>query len=872
MTVHSDLEESNTQDEPSGDDEHHPDPGDSGTLPPPMTGQADIVPAPTDKQPSLELPPNYKPIPIPDAPAISQSLLLARALRPLARQIAIGLPTILDEAETVDFVAETGLWQPVLKAESEIWLDVALVFDTSPSMCLWQRLGADLYRLLARAGEFRDVHIWRLDHQKGKVHLTTRRGEVRKPRELLIGDRRRLIVIVSDCVAPAWHNGQMRDLISVWSAKLPTVIFQVFPERLWSRTALARSVIVELRGKQEGVPSDQLQPIARSVWDEDRLQKSLEQPRVRLPVVTLERDSLFAWAKVIAGDRRSRVLGIVWDAPPTKLNVTAKSSSESTPALKDQLDSFVLTASPLARKLAELLASAPVITLPIVRLIKQANLNQASAVHMAEVLMSGLLKVSGDRKPTFENVERVVYELVDDAVRDRLREGSLANDALTVYNKVSEYVAQGLGKSVSEFWALLRIPALGSGSEETEFLDAFASVTAKILRGLGGEFEAIADSLTPIPVPAEEVIEATDDFPIETFEYEVAEFINFPPFEPFNFIEAQFDEDAFPPPLQAEEFTIITFEVQQDAEDNEGLESFEFTVATLERQDLRPQRQRQEQITEWEILRQQQLAYRFIEPLPGDIPLEMVAIPAGTFLMGSPDDELARNEEREGPQHEVAIEPFFMGRYPVTQAQWRVVAAMPEVTRKLDRDPSRFKGDNRPVEKVSWDDAVEFCARLSAHTGREYRLPSEAEWEYACRAGTTTPFHFGETISSELADYHGTTTYADGPRGEHRGETTAVDQFDVANAFGLTDMHGNVFEWCQDHWHSNYDGAPTDGSAWQEGGDLSNRVRRGGSWVSLPRACRSASRSSYNPGLRGYVNGFRVCCTASRKQATAPRT
>jgi len=253
----------------------------------------------------------------------------------------------------------------------------------------------------------------------------------------------------------------------------------------------------------------------------------------------------------------------------------------------------------------------------------------------------------------------------------------------------------------------------------------------------------------------------------------------------------------------------------------------------------------------------------YTEHLGDKVTLTLMLVPAGEFRMGAPLDE-PDSEDRERPQHLVKVPQFFMGRYPVTQAQWRVVAAMPEVTRKLDRDPSRFKGDNRPVEKVSWDDAVEFCARLSAHTGREYRLPSEAEWEYACRAGTTTPFHFGETISSELADYDGTTSYADGSRGEHRGETTPVDQFDVANAFGLTDMHGNVFEWCQDHWHSNYDGAPTDGSAWQEGRDLSTRVRRGGSWFFNPRICRSASRFDLNPGNRSYDIGFRVCCSAPR--------
>jgi hypothetical protein len=220
--------------------------------------QAEIVPAPVEKAASLALPPNYKPIPVPDAPAISQALLLARALRPLARQIAIGLPTILDEAATVDRIAETGIWQPVLKSESELWLDVALVFDTSPSMSLWQRLGNDVHRLLARYGEFRDVRTWLLEHRAGKVELTARNGIPCKPKELLVGDRRRLVVIVSDCVAPAWHNGNMRELIATWADKLPTVVFHVFPERLWSRTALARSVTVEFQGRQPGLANDSL--------------------------------------------------------------------------------------------------------------------------------------------------------------------------------------------------------------------------------------------------------------------------------------------------------------------------------------------------------------------------------------------------------------------------------------------------------------------------------------------------------------------------------------------------------------------------------------------------------------------------------------
>jgi formylglycine-generating enzyme required for sulfatase activity len=255
----------------------------------------------------------------------------------------------------------------------------------------------------------------------------------------------------------------------------------------------------------------------------------------------------------------------------------------------------------------------------------------------------------------------------------------------------------------------------------------------------------------------------------------------------------------------------------------------------------------------------------------GGLPLRLMQIPAGTFHMGSPDDELERDDS-EGPQHEVTVSEFFMAKYPVTQAQWRVVAGMAAVNRELKADPSRFKGDKRPVEQVSWDDAVEFCDRLTAHTQRQYRLPSEAEWEYACRAGTTTPFHFGETITTEVANYQGTDneeygwsgSYGAGPKGEYREETTSVDHFGIANAFGLCDMHGNVWEWCADHWHENYEGALTDDSAWIEGGDSSRRVIRGGSWNDPPRLCRSAYRNGYSPDYTSDNLGFRVVCSPPR--------
>ncbi|MEM6751384.1 MAG: formylglycine-generating enzyme family protein [Cyanobacteria bacterium P01_C01_bin.38] len=277
--------------------------------------------------------------------------------------------------------------------------------------------------------------------------------------------------------------------------------------------------------------------------------------------------------------------------------------------------------------------------------------------------------------------------------------------------------------------------------------------------------------------------------------------------------------------------------------------------------------------------RYQRKGLHFIEELGNGVKLEMVLIKGGTFLMGTPDEEIERLVKkfekdyfrREAPQHQVTVPNFFMGRYQVTQEQWRDVAALPQVERELRPDPSRYKGDDLPVECVSWYDAVEFCARLSNHTGRRYSLPAEAEWEYACRAGTTTPFHFGESISSDLANYRASYSFANEPEGEYREKTTPVGQF-PPNAFGLYDMHGNVWEWCLDDYHENYEDAPTDGSAWfdEENDNLSQKQRntllRGGSWYVYPHDCRSASRYYHDGSRVDYddVIGFRVVCAVGR--------
>ena len=251
----------------------------------------------------------------------------------------------------------------------------------------------------------------------------------------------------------------------------------------------------------------------------------------------------------------------------------------------------------------------------------------------------------------------------------------------------------------------------------------------------------------------------------------------------------------------------------------------------------------------------------FREALGNNVFLDMVSIPSGSFQMGAAKDEAGTSSD-EYPQHLVTIAPFYMGGFAITQEEWSEIAALPKINHDLNPDPANFKGANRPVEQISWFEAVEFCDRLTQKTGKPYRLPSEAEWEYACRAGNTTPFHFGETISTDVANYDGNHTYGSGKKGQYREQTTDVGSFSP-NAFGLYDMHGNVWEWCSDRWHDSYQSAPINGSVW-ETGDSEYRLRRGGSWHSYSLICRSANRVRLMPEYRDNGIGFRVVCLFPR--------
>lgn len=248
----------------------------------------------------------------------------------------------------------------------------------------------------------------------------------------------------------------------------------------------------------------------------------------------------------------------------------------------------------------------------------------------------------------------------------------------------------------------------------------------------------------------------------------------------------------------------------------------------------------------------------FVEYLGQGVNLEMIFIPSGQFMMGSSNDERHR-EKDESPQHKVNLNSFYISKYPVTQLQWKTVSYFPKVTRNLKHKPALFRGDALPVERVSWFDVQEFCKRLSKYTGRNYRLPTESEWEYACRGNTNTAFSFGDVITSEVANFDRPNKDNKNKNLKYEKKTTPVDNF-YPNPFGLYDVHGNVWEWCEDNYVSSYTQKPKDGTAHLTSMVNQNRVVRGGSWSLSSEYCRSAKRNSYAPDSSYNFIGFRVVC------------
>ncbi|WYL94702.1 MAG: formylglycine-generating enzyme family protein [Gloeotrichia echinulata IR180] len=750
-----------------------------------------------------------------DPRSLREPLEFVKALRPLMRRVDSGRQTILDEIETVKLIAEQSTVEqsiciPVLKSEPEPWLDLALIIDDNSSMIIWRKLIEELKELLEHYGIFREVRTWGLTKDNDKIIIKAKVGkqqaknvQIKNIKELIDPTGRCLILIVSDCVAPMWFDGTILSALQYWTKHQPLAILQMLPNTLWLRSGLRVGAAVRLVNRNGGSTSEVANSNLRI--DELLLWKDFDlENRSKIPVLTVEAEIASNWAEFLVGKYNKINGGFIFPhnsdfTPPPHLPQTQISNLNAA----ERIERFRRISSPLGRKLAGLLMAAPLITLPVIRLVQETLLPESGPVHTAEVLLGGILKPLTEIT-TDINPDGVVFDEVVPEIRTTLLGDAPFSDSQFIYHTISDYIEKQIGKSLKECVALLKQPPSADDGEQENLEKAYATISLKVLNALGGEYAEFAKQV----------------------------------------------EQEEHPPLQKCNFKV---------------KNIIFIDNSINPQTV--------------IIQTQKTAQYYVEDLGNEIGLEMMLIPEGSFMMGSPEDELQRSRS-ESPQHLVNIQQFFMGKYPVTQEQWRAVAALPQVNRKLEPDPSRFKGDNRPVERVSWYDAVEFCDRLTSHTKRQYRLPSEAEWEYACRAGTTTPFHFGETITSELANYNANYTYGAGVEGTYRGKTTVVGSFGVANNFGLYDMHGNVWEWCLDDSHNDYEGATTDGSPWfdemvtersQSNKNLYQKgqgaMLRGGSWDNLPRNCRSASRYVNDRAERdfhSYPYGFRVVCALGK--------
>jgi formylglycine-generating enzyme required for sulfatase activity len=967
------------------------------------------------------------PLRVPDAPSLRKPLILAQALRPLMRRIASGRRTILDEVATAQRIAAERLCIPVLKPELEPWFDLALVVDQNPSMLIWRHTIRELERVLKHYGAFRDVRTWGLvTDESGQIGIQPGTGSaqpqrVGSPRELIDPSSRRLVLVVSDCVAAIWRNGTALSALKDWAESQPAAIVQMLPDRLWSRTGLGLGASVQLGNLTPGGANQQLLIKELLLWKDIDLDNG-----IKLPVLTLEPEVAASWSQMVAARGDAVASGVVFP-PELPGEVRQPPPTRSRPLdAKGRVYRFRMAASPMARKLAGLLAAAPAINLAIVRLIQETLLPQSNQTHVAEVFLGGLLKpltpIEADTNP-----DAVQYEFMDDEIRDILLEAAPVSDSVEVIDAVSGYVAGQLGTSLEEFVALLKAP--GRGDEDT--VQPFAVVTARILKRLGGDYARFAEELESSGAKTTVQVECDRNFLWQQGNTKIYSLCTDSPWQlPFDGLvipvghrgdvgqlgyafkvalgktSTLFDESmkrtmiengqtsinpdeplfvALPPQIKSRLFSLdgesvehfivcVTLEFSKPDIDNitravtaliygtakrklkrlvlpllgagsiglpantvarimlpaidqalkrlplssieeitlvgryEGtitiinqvaqhlfkqnnLNLHKFTVEpprvgakglsplqdvasghkSRNKKDSESKEVQLLQKFEFEVVtvnRRGEIiqtttkqARYFSEDLSNDITLDMVAIPRGTFLMGAPDSEKG-HLEGESPQHQVTVQSFFMGKYPVTQAQWQAAASLPRVNHELNPEPSRFRGNNLPVEQVSWCNAVEFCARLSRLTGREYRLPSEAEWEYACRGETTTPFHFGETITTDLANYNGNYTYDKSPNGEYREQTTPVGYFKVANTFGLYDMHGNVYEWCKHPDRRSYENAPTDGSVWLSDDKNAAKIIRGGCWYSYPVHCRCAYRYYFYPGVSLIGIGFRVVCVA----------
>ena len=433
---------------------------------------------------------------IPDARSLQKPLELARSLRPLMRRVSSQVNTLLDEEATVRRIAEEKIWCPVLRPALEPWLDLALVIDDSASMLMWRHTIAELQHFLSSYGVFRDVRVWRLGTDKAEkvciyagATASDRNGSPRSPSELIEANGRGLVLVVSDCIAPIWRNGAIASALQVWSRSGMVAILQMLPDWLWGRTALGRGVAAQFSALAAGIPNYQLTTTTVSTWYDIDLATS-----IKIPVVTLEPDKFTAWAEMLTGKGGAWSAGIVFEpelfaVPEVAIEFDGTSELDA----EDRVQSFRLTASPIARRLAGLLAAAPVISLPIVRILQSKVLDKAQPVHVAEVFLGGLLKPLSEIT-TKTNPNYVQYDFIE-GVRDLLLESVPSSEIVNIVAEVSEYIAERLGISLEELAVVIRNPRQVQNTDLANITRPFALLTAQILKRLGAEYARFVEDV-----------------------------------------------------------------------------------------------------------------------------------------------------------------------------------------------------------------------------------------------------------------------------------------------------------------------------------------------------------------------------------------